>query len=70
LDGYKGNGSSSQFDKQSSGTGSAKKSGASSFEFLLEASRNASEVKKLLLGQSLTFFGSFLLNSFFVYVFS
>jgi len=49
LDGYKGNGGSSQFDKQSSGTGSGKKSGASSFEFHLEASRNASEVKKLLL---------------------
>jgi sorting nexin-13 len=49
LDGYKGNAGSSQFDKQSSGTGSGKKSGASSFEFQLEASRNASEVKKLLL---------------------
>ncbi|KAF8664772.1 hypothetical protein HU200_054494 [Digitaria exilis] len=49
LDGYKGNAGTSQFDKQSSGTGSAKKCGASSFEFQLEASRNASEVKKLLL---------------------
>ncbi|CAO2153175.1 unnamed protein product [Urochloa humidicola] len=49
LDGYKGNAGTSQFDKQSSGTGTAKKSGATSFEFQLEASRNASEVKKLLL---------------------
>ncbi|CAN6362334.1 unnamed protein product [Urochloa humidicola] len=49
LDGYKGNPGTTQFDKQSSGTGTAKKSGASSFEFQLEASRNASEVKKLLL---------------------
>ncbi|CAO2145672.1 unnamed protein product [Urochloa humidicola] len=49
LDGYKGNAGTSRFDKQSPGTGTAKKSGASSFEFQLEASRNASEVKKLLL---------------------
>ncbi|KAF8641918.1 hypothetical protein HU200_067628 [Digitaria exilis] len=49
LYGYKGNAGTSQFDIQSSGTGSAKKCGASSFEFQLEASRNASEVKKLLL---------------------
>ncbi|TKV99388.1 hypothetical protein SEVIR_8G040000v4 [Setaria viridis] len=49
LDGYKGNSGISQFDKQSSGTGTSKKSCANSFEFQLEASRNASEVKKLLL---------------------
>lgn len=70
LDGYKGNSGISQFDKQSSGTGTSKKSCANSFEFQLEASRNASEVKKLLLGQSLTCFDSFLWSPFYVYVFS
>ncbi|KAK3118459.1 hypothetical protein QOZ80_9BG0699390 [Eleusine coracana subsp. coracana] len=54
LDGYKGHeGASSQFDNKPSGTANQagnKKNGASSFELQLEASRNASEVKKLLLG--------------------
>jgi sorting nexin-13 len=54
LDGYKGNEGASQFDKQPSGSASQsignRKNGASSFDLQLEASRNASEVKKLLLG--------------------
>ncbi|XP_062182219.1 uncharacterized protein LOC133886568 [Phragmites australis] len=54
LDGYKGNAGASQFDKLPSGNANQaignRKSGASSFELQLEASRNASEVKKLLLG--------------------
>lgn len=57
LDGYKGNeGASSQFDKKPSGSANQdignRKNSASSFELQLEASRNASEVKKLLLGSS------------------
>jgi sorting nexin-13 len=54
LDGYKENEGASQFDKQPSGSASQsignRKNGASSFDLQLEASRNASEVKKLLLG--------------------
>ncbi|TVU26776.1 hypothetical protein EJB05_29337 [Eragrostis curvula] len=50
LDGYKGNADASQFDKRPSGSADGnRKNGASSFELQLEASRNASEVKKLLL---------------------
>lgn len=54
LDGYQGNAGSSQFDKHPSGSADEtignRKSNTSSFELQLEASRNASEVKKLLLG--------------------
>ncbi|KAL6870924.1 hypothetical protein ACP4OV_014772 [Aristida adscensionis] len=54
VDGYQGNSGSSQSDKQpSGGTNQSignRKGSASSFELQLEASRNASEVKKLLLG--------------------
>ncbi|CAD6255285.1 unnamed protein product [Miscanthus lutarioriparius] len=53
LDGYKWNAGTSQFGKQSLGSPNQavgnKKSSTSSFELQLEASRNASEVKKLLL---------------------
>ncbi|CAD6343247.1 unnamed protein product [Miscanthus lutarioriparius] len=52
LDGYKGNAGTSQFDKQSFGSPNqavGNKKSTSSFELQLEASRNASEVKKLLL---------------------
>jgi sorting nexin-13 len=51
---YKGNEGTSQFDKQPSGSANQavdnRKNGASSFELHLQAFRNASEVKKLLLG--------------------
>jgi len=53
LDGYKGNAGTSQFDKQPFGSPNqavGNKKSTSSFELQLEASRNASEVKKLLLG--------------------
>lgn len=54
LDGFQGNAGSSQFDKHPSGSADEaignRKSNTSSFELQLEASRNASEVKKLLLG--------------------
>uniref|UniRef100_A0A0E0R4H9 PX domain-containing protein n=1 Tax=Oryza rufipogon TaxID=4529 RepID=A0A0E0R4H9_ORYRU len=54
LDGYQGNAGPSQFDKHPSGSANQasgnRKDSASSFEQQLEASRNASEVKKLLLG--------------------
>ncbi|KAF0915898.1 hypothetical protein E2562_000542 [Oryza meyeriana var. granulata] len=54
LDGYQGNAGPSQFDKHPSGSANQaignRKDSASSFEHQLEASRNASEVKKLLLG--------------------
>ncbi|KAM3311926.1 hypothetical protein ACQJBY_032123 [Aegilops geniculata] len=53
LDGYQGNAGSSQFDKHPSGSADetiGRKSNTSSFELQLEASRYASEVKKLLLG--------------------
>ncbi|WVZ54324.1 hypothetical protein U9M48_005139 [Paspalum notatum var. saurae] len=52
VDGYKGNAGTSRFDKLSSGSANqaiGNKKGSSSFELQLEASRNASEVKKLLL---------------------
>ncbi|KXG27792.1 hypothetical protein SORBI_3005G045300 [Sorghum bicolor] len=52
LDGYKGNAGTCQFDKQSFGSPNqavGNKKSTSSFELQLEASRNASEVKKLLL---------------------
>lgn len=54
LDGFQGDAGSSQFDKHPSGSADEaignRKSNTSSFELQLEASRNASEVKKLLLG--------------------
>uniref|UniRef100_A0A0D9XPA5 PX domain-containing protein n=1 Tax=Leersia perrieri TaxID=77586 RepID=A0A0D9XPA5_9ORYZ len=54
LDGYQGNASPSKLDKHPPGSGNQsignRKDSASSFELQLEASRNASEVKKLLLG--------------------
>ncbi|KAG8088982.1 hypothetical protein GUJ93_ZPchr0011g27810 [Zizania palustris] len=54
LDGYQGNADSSQFDKHLCGSSNQvignRKDSASAFELQLEASRNASEVKKLLLG--------------------
>ncbi|PWZ28169.1 Sorting nexin-13 [Zea mays] len=53
LDEYKGNAGTSEFDKQSLGSPTLavgnKKGRTSSFELHLEASRNASEVKKLIL---------------------
>jgi sorting nexin-13 len=64
LDGLQGGAGASQSDKHPSGnadeaTGN-RKSGTSSFELQLEASRNASEVKKLLLGESIDMFCSLL----------
>ncbi|KAL6658365.1 hypothetical protein ACP70R_003951 [Stipagrostis hirtigluma subsp. patula] len=54
LDGHQGNAGTNQSGKQPSGAPNQatvnRKCGASSFELQLEASRNASEVKKLLLG--------------------
>ncbi|CAM0874562.1 unnamed protein product [Alopecurus aequalis] len=54
LDALQGNAGSSQSDKQPTGSADEaignRKSSTSSFELQLEASRNASEVKKLLLG--------------------
>ncbi|XP_006663235.1 uncharacterized protein LOC102714235 isoform X2 [Oryza brachyantha] len=54
LDGYQGNAGPSQFDKNLSTSANQatgiRKDSSSSFEHQLEVSRNASEVKKLLLG--------------------
>ena len=54
-----GNAGASQSDKHPTGSADEatgnRKSNTSSFELQLEASRNASEVKKLLLGESIFF---------------
>jgi sorting nexin-13 len=64
LDGLQGGAGASQSDKHPSGSADEatgnRKSSTSSFELQLEASRNASEVKKLLLGESIDMFCSLL----------